>query len=405
MLVSIEVENFRGIRSKVEADFFAKSRKLENNKFIQFASDNKTINKLIGISGANGAGKTSFLEAIQFIQFWIYKSMFLTKTGKFEDASDIIKDIRANKMLLDVMNDSSKITSLKYVFYFDSIGKMLNGYYEYNLNYKYQDNKITVIREKLEFFHKYNSERKSLVNVANVENSDIGYNLAFYENIKSQCGRNATKIRRLDRIKGFAESIMDMIVCGECDERELSRTIRKHVKNDKEWLLSTISLIDPKIIDIYSFEEDGIKKMIFKNVFGKELQIADLSSGTKKILYYMLVVREIKRLDNTIIIDEIETSINPSLVKLLISIMPIQLIFTTQYPEIFDFKDIEKKNEKIFRTDQVYYIDIQNNINVLNNLTGTRTDSKYSDIFKKEELEFFPKSDVIKEYRDKQYKN
>ena len=415
MIAEIQLKNFEGIREEITASFFAKSRNTSTNRFIYKTHDNKKINKLIGLSGANGSGKSSFLRSFNIINRWFSKSSFTTSdldTIELDDElKNYLENIRKNLFLKNSMNDYNKNTTIKYLLYLsDSTDKKLSGYYEYTLDFALENDIVTIKKEKLIYFRNHRENEAVLINVENIDNSQVEYIKSFYENIKEYEKENTNSLLNNKRVKFFSDSFENIFI----NMNEYSylpmyiSKIKKALSNDKQWLIDTIKLIDNKIEDIYIDEEAKNKPLVFKNIWERNLNYSQLSAGTKKMLNLMVSFQQKKMKDTTFVIDELDASLNSNLIRLFISTFyynDCQLIFSTQYPEIFDFISLEDKSKKMFRNDQVFYTDIYNDCTIMFNLNekNIRTDIKYSDLYRNGKLLFLPNDEEIVKYYNKYY--
>ena len=112
-----------------------------------------------------------------------------------------------------------------------------------------------------------------------------------------------------------------------------------------------------RFIDTY---EDGLerKQQRFRLPFHME------SDGTKLLVAYAPEILKALMYGRTIIIDEIDSSLHPSLVRYLIELFTDLSINRNSAQLIFNSHDISQLDSEFFRRDQIYFAEKDNNTGI-----------------------------------------
>ena len=84
------------------------------------------------------------------------------------------------------------------------------------------------------------------------------------------------------------------------------------------------------------------------------------SAGTRKVLSYGPIIRNVFKNGSVLIIDEIDSSLHPSLVRYLIDLFNDSSFNTNGAQLIFNTHDVSLLDQDIFRRDQVYFVEKDN---------------------------------------------
>lgn len=396
MFIKIKVDNVKGIDNEIELDFISASRKKEVNPSVTITDDNIYINKLMGIAGSNGTGKSTIFEVISSIGSFLEREItrrnlerMLTAEKKEEldkkINDDIVKYIKKmqNEVGLPEQNqarleDKSTIFMQLYIKGNDEIS---TGYYSYELVYDKDVEDKGIVQEKLSFKKKYRSSKeKVLFDRSGIFVSQIGYDITYFNNLPD-FEKNKKSENYINYLKTFYnhynKNSTGYINFLEFDTDE----IEEWIKNEPELVKSIAKIVDSKIVDISIDEsKEYEKKVLFTNDKGINLYYRMLSDGTQKMLQLCQKTSYIIKNNGTLIIDEIENGVHTELLNALLLMflnknnINSQLIFTTHYPEIFEMKKLDQT--KIFKQDQVVFLGRKNGFMTADRLSEIKYDGK-----------------------------
>jgi len=372
MIIEIKFKNVLSFKDWTILDF--RVDKKEQKKFNEWGSINigrEKLTKVVSLYGANASGKTNLIKV-----FKILKEIVLS------DRKDRDQKIEIYPFMLD---DKTKKTPSEFeiLFYSNNIKYLYKLkvdvdqiYYE-SLEY-YPGRKPLMIFErktengvskvifnnflKIDEIIKKEIEAKCIKNITvfkaykqtNVSNEIIENALIFFNNI--------------DRINFFSFfELLDIDLPVEFTYFVNSVFYYMLADISKDELLSFLKNADFNISD-FIFDEKNvpignktekvkvIKSFIHKikdesgNIEYKELPFELQSQGTGKIIIFLsLLLKNIKQNNKVILIDEIENSIHPLLLKHFIKKLlemnnNFQIIFTTHYDSLLEWDDIIRKD-------------------------------------------------------------
>lgn len=394
MILRINIENFTSFYEEQEFNMFPNPKRESFPSHI-YNTIGVPLLKLSAIYGANGSGKSNFLEAVRFLKKFATEKDFLKKfpieINKFRLASERnIKPIHVN------IEFSAKKWCYIYSFDINDFGVEREelwvsglGRTENKLVFRREQNKIqsetNSLNEEIEDTIRYLFER-------NPKSSLLALNKEF-PIIKSEEVNDATwwlneqlhilSLRRVNpsllsllgnsEFYSFASNILRKIGIGfnrmVIEERELSeifsnedeesQLIKNEILNhlDKDLFVSKID--NEKVV--YSVEKRDNRRIV-KQLFFEQEGIGDYkaniefeaqSDGTAKVMNLLPALYDIKNNDCVYCIDEIENSIHPALITELIKLVGEmsakgQLIFTTHETELLN-------QQEILRPDEVWF--------------------------------------------------
>ncbi len=388
MIQEFKIKNFRSFRNEVCLNFEAAKGKNEvgGNQVVEMA-DGKKLLRLALVYGANASGKSNLLLALHFLRnFWF------NRKASMDDATGTIP------FLLDA-NTPSEPTEFSLKFYIDDV----RYWYKVSLNREY------VIEEKLSFYNQSvqptmlfsrnyvdgQSVLKFNQSVINIDSSVASaITLKCLPNMSFFAARNMVNcsLPEIDRARdwmrkqtmpiigprtdmfGYAgsqmlndselkEYILDFLnradfnitdVNVEQKSEPMPANIRKALLNDsdipeeaKEGLKDnlTINKINTNFIHTVH-NERGVEKYTLPNTLQSE--------GTRRTFGIEAAIHEAVEVDKFLPIDEIESSLHPSLIEFILeqflkSPGRSQLLVTTHYdPLLNTVNDLLRKDSVWF---------------------------------------------------------
>ena len=371
MIIEFKFKNVLSFKDWTTLDFRVDRK--EEKKFNGFGSmsiGKEKLSKIVSLYGANASGKTNLIKVFKFL-----KEIVLS------NRQDKDEKINIYPFMLD---DKTKTEPVEFEILF------LSNNTKYI--YKLKANQNQILYEFLEYYPKrkpmFVFERKTenelskisfnnLLKIDEVIRKEIEArcikNISFFKaykqtNIKNELIENAFKFfNNIENISPFVIDLLDMDLMPVELIYFINSIFYKISSISKSDILSFLKDADFNISD-FTFEEkkfpvgDKIENIKYiksfthtiKNENGeisyKELPFELQSHGTKKIIFFLsLLISYIKENNKIILIDEIENSIHPLLLKYFIKKIlemdnNFQLIFTTHYDPMLEWDDIIRKD-------------------------------------------------------------
>jgi len=382
MLIEFSVTNFKSIKetqtlSMVVANWLKEKESLEAQTFS--IKDPKTIRLLnsAAIYGANAAGKSNIIEAMQFME------RFIVKSHKGQEGEEI------KNLAPFLFNKKSRSAPSEFeaIFINDNI----------RYQYGFSVNNERVMHEWL-FVHSLRATNKPLFERKyNVKNKEYEWDLSKLkgqrEIIKKATRSNALFLSTAIQLNneqskpvfnwfqqklvafGATSGLAPIFSMRQCETAEKKQKIMEFVQyadqsiNDLRIESKKFSKEDlPKDMPQY-IKEEFIKELDGKDIFSMkllhpdnkqemiELDLDDESQGTQYLFALAGPLLDVIKKGRILVVDEIHNSMHPLLVRFLIRIFHnprinkhnAQLIFTTHDTTILD--------NDIFRRDQIWFVE------------------------------------------------
>lgn len=373
MLIEFSVKNFMSIKDEVTFSMLAGS----GDENMENVFENKTTKerclKSTAIYGANASGKSNFMKALTAAILMIRKSNLrsinepLTEMIPFKFDKETINKPCEFKFVF-VKND------IKYIYGFSAdMNKIYTEYlYQYlsakpslifdrkNVNeYKFTQNE----QRKLEELATKNTEKKLFLSTAtewNYEKTKNAYiwfsedidtyndctypgNFAFsrFENDKEGTLKSFTinLLKRADiLIKDYNFEVEKIKVSSIMASNNINVTPKDNIIQ-KEVKISTIHEIKNDNGDLENYE----------------LDLGDESLGTQSLFFFSPILKEAFEKGKVIIVDEIDKSLHPLLVKFIIDLFHNNEINKNNAQLIFNTHDTNLLSLNTFRRDQIWF--------------------------------------------------
>lgn len=372
MIVNFKVNNYKGIEKEAVINTKASNKIKRSNRKYSMISDKYKLLKTICLIGCNGSGKTSILSAIDTLQTFI--SFPFRKNVKENDnfvnyvksmSEDELKNylIKLNTLNLGEQNINRKNepTTIEIELYIPKRENNIAGFYTYKIIYDCNYNKNGVLSESLTY--RPSNIKRNIINLCkskNIIESQIGTAILYENNINI----NKNKTKYIEYYKSFAEELLNYT---DCVFDRASTDIREILKYNKDDFIKLCNIADDKIIDVSIDENSKNRNILFWNSCSNSLYFSQLSEGTRKIIILGSIIIEAIKNNSTLLIDEIEQSLHPTLVDFLIDLATskysnnyTQLIFTTHSP-LLAFS---------LENDELYFINNHNDSYYFSNITN-----------------------------------
>lgn len=392
MILRVLLKNFLSFDDDMQFDMFANAKRTSLLSHVMKPDDKVQVLKMAAIYGANGAGKTNLLKAINFIKAFATEKNFVNKSniGKYFFA--LKKDTTTQPMELAVEFVTKQGVPLIYAIEISKSGIKHETLQISGLGTI--DNKPVFVREndKVEFSQKPSSEIERIVNgwieknqfasLLTINNNDLP--VLTNENIEAACkwfhdelviiGLHSFNPHLIDlfrknkQLYSFATKLFAELDLG-------INSLKVETENFEDWITthdtSDLPVDEVKklrtgvlsqVVDFRNTRaisvEKGVQKIsqILFEQFGKDdysrdMDIQAQSDGTVRLLSLVPALYEAMKVGKTVFIDELDHSIHPHLVRELVRYFSKQktegqLIFTTHQTCLL--------NQDFIRTDEVW---------------------------------------------------
>ena len=382
MILNIEFENYRTFRNKVDFTLVAEPTKSKDDNVFNLIigkDDSIRLLKTAAIFGANASGKSTLFRGLYEVLKLIVKNK--NKVGDVIQAYDPF-----------LFNDESPESPTKFAI--DFIGKGNNKYrYElifdkknilYELLEYYPNNKSKVLlkreipednnsirhigfigspskNKKVDLFHNQPMLSKFGMDIPDEIISDV---FLYFQGIEVL---NATNTRMLST---YNNEIKEMANKNKGFLGKLNSLIRHSDTGLNEVVVSKMK--DDKVNFPENFPEDSRNQILrdykysltsLHNFYENEelqhkeapLSFNEESTGTKTLFVLGGILLKTIEKGLPIFVDEIDTSLHPYLVKLLISLFQNEKINTNNSQLIFTSHDTNLLDSRLFRKDQIWF--------------------------------------------------
>lgn len=393
MLIEFSVANFKVFSQKQTLSMVAKKSYKEHleSTVIPKYFDDLLINKAAIIYGANGAGKSSLIEALDYLTSYIMRGFVDVDDDRVDKVKFIDRSIP--KFVFD-----DKLITAPTDFDISFIGES-GERYQYSISIGVEH----IESEGLWVFSKKGVRAKTLISrVYNKETEEFDYycpsldiDKKTYEVAVEKAGNSKRSpfvsilmAYDVNQVKEFSSWFKHHLVISSNSKDENFRIASKYTFLDKlaagdddkkNKIIDFLSKFDFSITDI-SVEKrkiklpdempDEVKRMVMANMgyhiaiehttsdgVKKNIAYEKLSSGTRKLfdLSGIITLCCDSCSDTILVLDEFESSLHPYIVRAIFDLMVkkpnnIQLILTTHSSVLLDI-------DKIARRDQIWFLE------------------------------------------------
>jgi AAA15 family ATPase/GTPase len=399
MLIRFAVKNLFSFKEETEFNLLpGKVKRLSHHKYERNGID---ILKLTALYGANGSGKSNLIRSISLLKMMILNGAIPTSliTQKFKLSKSALTE--PTELAIEFFANNS-------IYYYSisiNDGLILDEYFSSNdSNQKDQIIFYRVFKEgkaSIRFFPEFEEKTENRVLKSIIENDllknyqplfsllnsitnnafiDIKVAFDWFDKSltiiypETKAAGLAEAIDAEPRFQGFANELMSSFNTGITrlkvevktieeffgkDNQDQIDEIKTKLKNNpgKSVAFMTSKPTEEEVVIVDEGGEILAKRLLFEHKGEKneniELKLAEESDGTRRLLEYLPALNSLINNSNTFIIDEIERSIHPLIVKELIEKFSKdentkgQMIFSTHESNLLD--------QEIFRTDEIWF--------------------------------------------------
>lgn len=362
MIIEFSVENFLSFKDKVTFSMIADSNKELPDNYTNL--NDKKILKTAVIYGSNASGKTNLFKAFANMILMLLKSDYYKPEEKLS-IKPFIFDIDS-KMTVSTFEIKFIVDNIRYVY-----GFRANENYIYDeYLYYYPNGRETKIFDRTEeciySFPKKDAKFLNDISEKNAPNK-------FFISTATSWNYEKTK-------KPYLFLIKSIDIFDDIDELK-DLACRMYINNDniKTFALEFLKKTDFNIEDFVINETEVPKELLINipesireykskvyNIYfkhkGSDSQIAynEESAGTRIIFSFIPFIIEAINKQKVLIIDELDKSLHPYLVELIVKMFNDKEINKNNAQLIFNTHDTNLLNSKILRRDQIWFTEKDN---------------------------------------------
>ena len=377
MLVQFSVKNFMSFKEKQDFSMEAGIGDENPDNIININESNERVLKTTALYGANASGKTNLIKAFSVAIMMIRLSnnrqpgekllqmepfAFDENTKKEPCEFEFIFYTNNNKYVYGFKADKNKIHEEYLYQYFSA--KATRIFERIGENYKF----LQADETKLNAIKNQNLENKLFLSTAttwNYEKTRAPY-LWFANMIDTYIGGNELNPFSIEAynnddanesLKKFTLKLLeeaDIIIKDyniEIEETEMDARMIMQLKNmniPSNVIIPKTSVIKSITMSHEIIDENGNTKIY-------NLDLISESSGTKIVFAMAPILKEVFEKGKILIIDEIERSLHPSLVEMIIKFFHSIEINKSNAQLIFNTHDTNLLSLDLFRRDQIWF--------------------------------------------------
>lgn len=380
MLINFKFKNYKSYAEICDFTMLANKDKSHEENLIQIGKDKVSTTHII--YGSNASGKTSFINAIEFIKLFSIMSNRLMENSKIEISPFKFREnfskIPSEFSICFVKND------LKY-------------------NYSFSCNFEKVFDEKLDIY--YSSKPTNIFTRKNTSEYKFNRDVKFLNEIKSKNTKNKLFLLtaatwNYEKVKPVVDYILNDIIVLYDITQPTQYNIQYVIENNdfdeyKQFCLNFLNNADISISDfkinikkvkdlgkqtafvnnlIHFFtnnNEEQIKKFENSNTFNIQtihqcnsncysLELAEESNGTQQLFYLAPALFYAFKEGKTLFIDEIDKSLHPLLVEYIIKKFHDKNMNQKHAQLICNTHDTNLLNLQLFRRDEIWFVEKNN---------------------------------------------
>ena len=376
MLIEFSVMNFLSFKEKVTLSLEKESG--NENEENTFVFNNEELLKTAVIYGANASGKSNLIKAFTTAILMVRNSNMIPIGGKW----NILKPFLFSE---DTKNGPSEFefifitNKIKYRYFFSAD---VNKIYNESLDAYYSQKPTNIFTRKNTAEYSFiNSDKKTLESIAskNTENK-LFLSTATTWNYEKTKDAFLWFLNSIDTYGSFDSMLDQDLINYSNNEEDLKEFTLKLLKESDIFIKDLRVNYEEKDVDNSSFiinnQNQGPLKMKSikiamdheitdsqdeKNIY--TLDFEDESSGTKILFALAPILKRAFEKTKIIIVDELEKSLHPTLVKYIIKLFNNEKLNTKNSQLLFTTHAISLLSLDLFRRDQIWFIE-------KNSLTG-----------------------------------
>ncbi len=376
MLIEFSVMNFLSFKEKVTLSLEKESG--NENEENTFVFNNEELLKTAVIYGANASGKSNLIKAFTTAILMVKNSNMIPIGGKW----DILKPFLFSE---DTKNGPSEFefifitNKIKYRYFFSAD---VNKIYNESLDAYYSQKPTNIFTRKNTAEYSFiNSDKKTLESISskNTENK-LFLSTATTWNYEKTKDAFLWFLNSIDTYGSFDSMLDQDLINYSNNDEDLKKFTLKLLKESDIFIKDLRVSYEEKDVENSSFiinnqKQGALKTKSVKIAMDHEitdsqdekniytLDFEDESSGTKILFALAPILKRAFEKTKIIIVDELEKSLHPTLVKYIIKLFNNEKLNTKNSQLLFTTHAISLLSLDLFRRDQIWFTE-------KNSLTG-----------------------------------
>lgn len=368
MLIEFSVKNFLSFKEKVTLSLEKESG--NENEENTFTFNNEELLKTAVIYGANASGKSNLIKAFTIAILMVRNSNMISLGGKW----DILKPFLFSE---DTNNSPSEFefifiaNKIKYRYFFSADEDKI---YNESLDAYYSQKPTNIFTRKNTTEYSFiNSDKKTLESIAskNTENK-LFLSTATTWNYEKTKDAFLWFLNSIDTYGSFDSMLDQDLINYSNNDEDLKKFTLKLLKESDIFIKDLRVSYEERDVENSSFIINNQKKGPLKTKSVKiameheindsqdekkiyTLDFEDESSGTKILFVLAPILKRAFEKTKIIIVDELEKSLHPTLVKYIIKLFNNEKLNTKNSQLIFTTHAISLLNLDLFRRDQIWF--------------------------------------------------
>lgn len=358
MLSQFSFSNYKSFKKEAFLDFTAETIKDHEKSVIRDKIDGQRFLPVIAIYGPNGGGKSTVLEAIQYLHMLLLRPFIMSQIQNDTQYESLFKryteaEIKEKYHKFDPICKDIPVS-------FDIMFRTNGKQYKYQLSHMHNQ----IIEENL-YCLKIGEKDTEIIFERSVHECVLGVDL---EDIPIEKVRSSMPLLAHVAINYNIEPVDDAIswfgdislLDYDNPERE-KKIILPSKKRERIKMFEMLQKMDINICDIREEKDlDGkivgiYVKHILENDIVYEIPFEEESSGTRKLFSCLTKIMDCLKEGTLLIADELDAKLHPKLLQYIIELFTDSKTNRKGAQLLFTSHDITTMSPEVFRRDEIWF--------------------------------------------------
>lgn len=359
MLCQFSFGNYKAFKDEALLDLVAEPIREHEQSLIVDKRDKEKFVPVVAIYGPNGGGKSTVLEALNFLRLYLLQTIVLMKVQE--------KDEKFDSVLKKFSVDLSRDRYHKYApecenmpTWFDILFRIGGKQFKYQLslmqNRVYEENLyLQVIGENEVFVIFERTEEECVLGeaVENIAVEKVNASMPLISHIAINYD--------IDIINEAINWFMNIEVINYDNPRKewqikIPKTLEERKKMFEMLRSMDIQIADVRIVkDIDGNVQNVYAKHVLENGMECEIPFEEESSGTRKLFSFLGNCISCLEQGNLLIADELDAKLHPKLLQYIIELFTNAETNSSGAQLLLTSHDITTMTSKVFRRDEIWF--------------------------------------------------
>ncbi len=359
MISQFIFENYKAFKNESILDFSAEKIDEYENSLITDESGGEEAVPVIAIYGPNGGGKSTVLEALNFLRDTVLRTILFTKLqdaeDKYESLMRKLSSVASKEIYYKLSREYRELPT-KFDIIFHTKGK----------KFRYQLSMIQnkIVKENL-YLQEVGTNDVTLIFERSEDECILGEEI---EDIAVERVNNTMPLLShiainydIETIDTVVEWFFSIEMLNYDNPRSERKLLLPKAENKRNMLFAMLEEMDIPIKDI-RLEKDLDGNI--ENVYTKhrmengemcEMRLEEESGGTRKLLSCLARISECLERGHLLIADELDAKLHPKLLRYMIGLFTNPLINQNGAQLLLTSHDITTMNHDVFRRDEIWF--------------------------------------------------